>query len=118
MPNTAEFMLNRLSEWGIERIYGYPGDGINGLLGAFHEVGDRIEFTQTAHEGKTAAKPSPYRSEAEARISATVSPGTRSRAVPAAVRAAAKSRRTAMADREPTGGARERPIRPGTVSPP
>jgi pyruvate dehydrogenase (quinone) len=50
MPNTAEFMLNRLSEWGIERIYGYPGDGINGLLGAFHEVGDRIEFTQTAHE--------------------------------------------------------------------
>jgi pyruvate dehydrogenase (quinone) len=50
MPNTAEFMLNRLSEWGIKRIYGYPGDGINGLLGAFHEVGDRIEFTQTAHE--------------------------------------------------------------------
>jgi pyruvate dehydrogenase (quinone) len=50
MPNTAQFMLNRLSEWGIERIYGYPGDGINGLLGAFHEVGDKIEFTQTAHE--------------------------------------------------------------------
>src|SRR5919107_1351075 len=50
MPNTAQFMLPRLSEWGIERIYGYPGDGINGLLGAFHEVGDRIEFTQTAHE--------------------------------------------------------------------
>jgi pyruvate dehydrogenase (quinone) len=50
MPNTAQFMLNRLSEWGVERIYGYPGDGINGLLGAFHEVGDRIEFVQTAHE--------------------------------------------------------------------
>src|SRR5919202_3856880 len=50
MPNTAQFMLNRLSEWGVKRIYGYPGDGINGLLGAFHEVGDRIEFTQTAHE--------------------------------------------------------------------
>jgi pyruvate dehydrogenase (quinone) len=50
MPNTAEFMLGRLSEWGIKRIYGYPGDGINGLLGAFHEVGDKIEFTQTAHE--------------------------------------------------------------------
>src|ERR671921_1680153 len=50
MPNTAQFMLNRLSEWGIERIYGYPGDGINGLLGAFHEVGDRIEFTQVRHE--------------------------------------------------------------------
>ena len=50
MPNTAEFMLNRLADWGVRRIYGYPGDGINGLLGAFHEVGDRIEFTQTAHE--------------------------------------------------------------------
>ncbi len=48
--NTAQFMLERLNEWGVERIYGYPGDGINGLLGAFHEVGDRIEFTQTAHE--------------------------------------------------------------------
>jgi pyruvate dehydrogenase (quinone) len=43
-------MLERLSEWGIKRIYGYPGDGINGLLGAFHEVGDKVEFTQTAHE--------------------------------------------------------------------
>ena len=48
--NTAEFMLNRLADWGVERIYGFPGDGINGLLGAFHEVGDRIEFIQTAHE--------------------------------------------------------------------
>jgi len=43
-------MLNRLADWGVKRIYGYPGDGINGLLGAFHEVGDRVEFTQTAHE--------------------------------------------------------------------
>jgi pyruvate dehydrogenase (quinone) len=50
MPNTAEFMLNRLADWGVKRIYGYPGDGINGLLGAFHEVGERVEFTQTAHE--------------------------------------------------------------------
>jgi pyruvate dehydrogenase (quinone) len=50
MPNVAQFMLNRLAGWGVKRIYGYPGDGINGLLGAFHEVGDRIESTQTAHE--------------------------------------------------------------------
>src|SRR4051794_15010570 len=48
--NVAQFMLERLSEWGVRRIYGYPGDGINGLIGAFHEVGDRIEFTQTRHE--------------------------------------------------------------------
>src|SRR3954463_12989805 len=46
----AEFMLNRLADWGITRIYGYPGDGINGLMGAFHHVGDRVEFTQVRHE--------------------------------------------------------------------
>jgi pyruvate dehydrogenase (quinone) len=50
MPDTAQFVLNRLTEWGIKRIYGYPGDGINGLLGAFHEVGDKLEFIQTRHE--------------------------------------------------------------------
>jgi pyruvate dehydrogenase (quinone) len=50
MPDTAQFMLNRLTEWGVKRVYGYPGDGINGLMGAFHEVGDRLEFVQTRHE--------------------------------------------------------------------
>src|SRR5690349_21360470 len=48
--NTAAFMLNRLHEWGVDRIYGYPGDGINGLLGAFHEVGDKVELVQMRHE--------------------------------------------------------------------
>jgi pyruvate dehydrogenase (quinone) len=48
--NVAAFMLNRLHEWGVNRIYGYPGDGINGLLGAFHEVGDKVEFVQVRHE--------------------------------------------------------------------
>ena len=48
--NVSQFILNRLSEWGIDRIYGYPGDGINGIMGAFHEYGDRIEFVQTRHE--------------------------------------------------------------------
>jgi thiamine pyrophosphate-dependent acetolactate synthase large subunit-like protein len=50
MPDTAQFILNRLTEWGIKRVYGYPGDGINGLMGAFHGVGDRLEFIQTRHE--------------------------------------------------------------------
>ena len=50
MSDTAQFILERLHEWGVKRIYGYPGDGINGLLGAFHEVGDRVEFIQTRHE--------------------------------------------------------------------
>jgi pyruvate dehydrogenase (quinone) len=43
------FLLERLVEWGVGRVYGYPGDGINGLLGAFHEVPE-LEFTQVRHE--------------------------------------------------------------------
>ncbi len=50
MPDTAQFILTRLTDWGIKRVYGYPGDGINALLGAFHEVGDELEFIQTRHE--------------------------------------------------------------------
>jgi pyruvate dehydrogenase (quinone) len=48
--NVSSFILSRLREWGVRRIYGYPGDGINGLLGAFHEHGDEIEFVQLRHE--------------------------------------------------------------------
>src|SRR4051795_10539300 len=49
-PNVSVFMLRRLHEWGVTRVYGYPGDGSNGLNLAFHEVGDTIEFVQTRHE--------------------------------------------------------------------
>src|SRR5689334_14898391 len=45
----GQFMLERLSEWGVKRIYGYPGDGINGILGGFHEV-EQVRFVQTRHE--------------------------------------------------------------------
>ncbi len=48
---TGQFVLERLAdEWGIRRVYGYPGDGINGIIGGFHEVGDRLEFIQVRHE--------------------------------------------------------------------
>src|SRR5579875_1689269 len=50
MPNVAHFMLTRLRGWGIHRVYGYPGDGINGFLGAFGEVDKDPFFTQTRHE--------------------------------------------------------------------
>ena len=46
----ADFMFERLNEWGINRIYGYPGDGINGILGAIGRHEDEIEFIQTRHE--------------------------------------------------------------------
>src|SRR6476469_4655755 len=45
----GQFILERLAEWGVNRIYGYPGDGINGILGGFHQVED-VRFVQTRHE--------------------------------------------------------------------
>jgi pyruvate dehydrogenase (quinone) len=47
---TAEFLLERLYENGVRRIYGYPGDGINAIVGALETFSDRIEFVQTRHE--------------------------------------------------------------------
>src|SRR3954462_11759894 len=49
-PNVSVFMLERLKAWGVGRVYGYPGDGTNGLNLAFHEVGEQLEFVQVRHE--------------------------------------------------------------------
>ena len=46
----SDFLLQRLGEWGITRIYGYPGDGINGILGALNRAGDDFDFIQVRHE--------------------------------------------------------------------
>jgi pyruvate dehydrogenase (quinone) len=46
----ADFVLERLTEWGIHRIYGYPGDGINGFLGALDRADGDPEFIQARHE--------------------------------------------------------------------
>ena len=51
MPNVSDFLIHRLTEWGVDRIYGYPGDGINGIIGALGRAGDDvIEFVQVRHE--------------------------------------------------------------------
>ena len=51
MANTvSDFFWNRLSEWGVKRIFGYPGDGINGLVGALARAEDKLEFVQARHE--------------------------------------------------------------------
>jgi pyruvate dehydrogenase (quinone) len=46
----ADHLLDRLEEWGIRTIFGYSGDGINGILGALDRAGDRFEFVQPRHE--------------------------------------------------------------------
>jgi pyruvate dehydrogenase (quinone) len=46
----ADYVLKRLREWGIHRVFGYPGDGINGFLGAFDRADGDPEFLQARHE--------------------------------------------------------------------
>jgi pyruvate dehydrogenase (quinone) len=46
----ADRLLARLREWGVEQVFGYPGDGINGLLGAFSRADDQPRFIQARHE--------------------------------------------------------------------
>lgn len=46
----SDFLIARLGAWGVTRIYGYPGDGINGVTGALGRAGDRMKFIQVRHE--------------------------------------------------------------------
>ena len=46
----SDFVWNRLHEWGVRRIFGYPGDGINGLVGALDKQRERFDFVQVRHE--------------------------------------------------------------------
>src|SRR5712691_7125498 len=46
----GDFIIERLSDWGVKRIYGYPGDGINGLMGALGRATDSMKFIQARHE--------------------------------------------------------------------
>ena len=48
--NVSDQILQRLKAWGVRRIYGYPGDGINGLMGAFDRAGPSLQFVQARHE--------------------------------------------------------------------
>ncbi len=55
MSNTvADYVIRRLNVWGVQRVFGYPGDGINGLLGALDREEDSIKFIQVRHEESAA----------------------------------------------------------------
>ncbi|NUT68102.1 thiamine pyrophosphate-requiring protein [Pseudomonas corrugata] len=46
----GDFLVERLYEWGVRCIYGYPGDGINGVFGALNRANGKIRFIQARHE--------------------------------------------------------------------
>ena len=50
MATVSDFLLKRLSDWGVDRIYGYPGDGINGIMGALDRASEWMRFVQARHE--------------------------------------------------------------------
>ncbi len=46
----SDYVIQRLREWGVDHIFGYPGDGINGLMGALNRAGNKPKFVQARHE--------------------------------------------------------------------
>jgi pyruvate dehydrogenase (quinone) len=56
----GDFFVERLYEWGVRRIFGYPGDGINGVLGALDRANGKIDFIQVRHEEMAAFMASAY----------------------------------------------------------
>lgn len=48
--NVSDFLLQRLMEWGVRRIFGFPGDGINGIMGSLNRKSKELDFIQVRHE--------------------------------------------------------------------
>ncbi len=46
----SDFIVSRLHQWGVRRMFGYPGDGINGMFGALNRADAAIDFVQARHE--------------------------------------------------------------------
>ncbi|HEV7197067.1 MAG TPA: thiamine pyrophosphate-requiring protein, partial [Pedococcus sp.] len=46
----ADYVLTRLRQWGVDHVFGFAGDGINGLLAAWERADDRPRFVQARHE--------------------------------------------------------------------
>ncbi len=56
----GDFLIERLHQWGVRHIFGYPGDGINGVFGALNRANGKIRFIQTRHEEMAAFMASAY----------------------------------------------------------
>src|SRR5579875_1558653 len=56
----SDFFVERLHAWGVRVMFGYPGDGINGVFGALSRADGKIRFIQTRHEEMAAFMASAY----------------------------------------------------------
>ncbi|ONI86395.1 thiamine pyrophosphate-requiring protein [Actinosynnema sp. ALI-1.44] len=50
----GDYLLQRLRDWHVDQVFGYPGDGINGIVAAFGKAGNRPRFVQSRHEEMSA----------------------------------------------------------------
>jgi pyruvate dehydrogenase (quinone) len=50
----ADYVLQRLREWDVRQVFGYPGDGINGLIAAWGRADNKPQFVQSRHEEMSA----------------------------------------------------------------
>jgi pyruvate dehydrogenase (quinone) len=53
-PTVADYLLERLRTWDIEKVFAFPGDGINGILAAWGRAGNKPKFVQSRHEEMSA----------------------------------------------------------------
>jgi pyruvate dehydrogenase (quinone) len=53
-PTVGDHLLERLREWDVEYLFGYPGDGINGIIAALGRADDQPRFIQARHEEMSA----------------------------------------------------------------
>ena len=65
--SVGQYVMQRLTQWGVQRIYAYPGDGINGLLAGQRKNGDAPRFIQARHEELAA-----FMASAHAKFTGTV----------------------------------------------
>ncbi|MBR1166322.1 thiamine pyrophosphate-requiring protein [Bradyrhizobium liaoningense] len=56
----SDFIIQRLHQWGVRHIFGYPGDGINGVFGAMNRADGKIGFVQARHEEMAAFMATAY----------------------------------------------------------
>ena len=63
----SELLIERLADWGVDTVFGLPGDGINGIMEGLRRHQDRIRFVLVHHEEAAA-----FAAGAQAQLSGTI----------------------------------------------